>query len=207
MKVVGRSAAERTAEKVKPAVTGRQNKSLATARCAFKGLVIATFLSSCSAGQNEKKDNVLLNSKGSAGEPRKFTVHLSNIDGLQQCESGQRTLTVSYSNVDFDEEPSVWMMGPPADLKAREISTPNYRSLSGRPDRMLNHESGGYLSNEAFTIQCRDLALMGMDRHFVRCQVAVIEKNIVARFDVPSEFSGCEGFIADSVISRLSSLG
>ena len=118
------------------------------------------------------------------------------------CESRGLAIPVSVGER-MVGEPFAWLIDTPRALAARERRAPDLRAGAARVDGLRVHRDGGYLSSADFRIQCRDLALMGEARSFVRCQILDDQSPRVAGFDVPAPLAGCTGFVARAVSQRL----
>lgn len=119
------------------------------------------------------------------------------------CASLHAPMIVTFG--DFESSTWPWLMGSPERLSARAKADPSMRNQAVRHDGLSVHQSGGYLSNPGFTIQCRSTDLMGLHgpNHFVRCRLVDPDLTRVAGFDVPSENADCTGFIAREIQRQL----
>jgi|TARA_R110002051_G_C8614163_1_gene482338 hypothetical protein len=134
---------------------------------------------------------------------REWKFPLSSVAGMERCSGDNGEIAVYSSEYDAASEPNIWMIGSPRKMAARMRVDPDNRRMAGRADQLLVHQNGGFLSDAAFTIQCRDLALMEIERSFVRCQIVLEDERLAAGFDVPARYAGCEGFIARGIIGEL----
>jgi hypothetical protein len=128
---------------------------------------------------------------------------LSSVSGLSDCSSAAGEIEIFTSRIDMDDKANIWLIDDPAILADREQTQPEMRRSIGRQDGMLVHQDGGYLSSKDFSIQCRDIGLMGLNRYFVRCRAVMLNEGVAAGFDIPVQYSGCEGIIARSVIAHI----
>lgn len=106
----------------------------------------------------------------------------------------------------FEDSVIPWLFASPDEIRARMARDPLVRGAAGRRDGLLTFQPGGYLTNQDFTIQCRDTGLLGGDG-LVRCRLTDPGLRRIAGFDVPATHADCTGFIARDIQRQLPDLG